>query len=86
MRTFNSSDRKKNYIMSNNQEITNFDSLPNGIKKRIMELHFDDYQEWVHESIPALNNQSIISTINTDNGLEKLCEYLLKIESYLGIR
>ncbi len=64
---------------------SDLDDLPNGIKKLIMELHPRDYQEWVHESIPALDDLSIIETINSDNGMAKLNQYLRKIESYLGI-
>ena len=30
---------------------------PSGIQKRIIELHPHDFQEWVHELIPALNNR-----------------------------
>jgi hypothetical protein len=67
------------------KKYTDYDSLPSGIKKRIMELHPHDFQEWVHELIPALNNRSIIDTINTNNGMTDLYQYLKKIESYLGI-
>lgn len=63
---------------------SDFDNLPNGIKKRIMELNPRDYQTWVHLAIPALNDLSIIETINSDNGMVKLNQYLRKIESYLG--
>jgi hypothetical protein len=62
-----------------------FDSLPKGLKKRIVELHPSDYQSWVHKEIPALDGHSIIETINSEDGMVKLNQYLRKIESYLGI-
>jgi hypothetical protein len=61
-----------------------FESLPATIKKRIVELHPRDYKTWVYESIPALNDHSIIETINADNGIVQLNKYLRRIESYLG--
>jgi hypothetical protein len=65
-------------------EYKDFDSLPNGIKKRLIELHPNDHDEWVHEAIPALNGRSIIDTINSENGMTELNQYLRKVESYLG--
>jgi hypothetical protein len=67
------------------KKYTDYNSLPSGIQKCIAELHPHDYQKWVHELIPALNNRSIIDTINTDNGMVELYQYLKKIESYLGV-
>jgi len=40
-----------------NEKYTDYNSLPSGIQKRIIELHPHDFQEWVHELIPALNNR-----------------------------
>lgn len=64
----------------------NYESLPERIKERIKTLHPRDYEEWVYVSIPALNNLSIIQTINTENGIVELNKYLNRIESYLGIK
>ena len=50
-------------------KINVFGDLPKGFRQRVKTIHPNDYELWVNTVIPALNNCSIIESINKDDGI-----------------
>jgi hypothetical protein len=58
--------------------------LPHHIRKRILGLSQPDPEQWVLKTIPALGNQSIIETMNSEGGEVKIVDYIGRLEGYLS--
>jgi len=61
-----------------------FHGLPDGLKERVSKIAAPNEESWVKESIPALDGKTFLEQINEEDGYEKVCQYLTKVEGYLG--
>ena len=63
--------------------VSRFEELPDDIQDKLMRFHPRDYPTFVFEPIPALEDQSIINTINSGPEGETLVrDYLQRAEGY----
>ena len=63
-------------------EYASFSELPDGLKKRISEIA-PNKEEWVRQAIPALGGKTFLQQLNEEDGYEKVCRYLTKVEGNL---
>lgn len=61
--------------------LNSYDDLPAGIKKNIEKVIGGDVASWVHRSIPALHNKSIMEVMNSSGGELEVRAYLQRVES-----
>jgi uncharacterized protein (DUF2384 family) len=58
--------------------------LPLRVQRRVVDLARSNPEEWVLKPIPALENRSIIDIMNSDEGEERVAQFLLRLEGMLG--
>jgi hypothetical protein len=65
--------------MSDQLSKTELSKLPPWIRQKIEQLEINDPEQWIHKSIPALGNLSVIETLRKPSGEEALREYFSKV-------
>jgi hypothetical protein len=64
-------------------KFNSFEDLPIGLRERILSIASDNLDEWLRKPIPALEGKSFLQTLNEENGYDKICKFLIKVEAYL---
>jgi hypothetical protein len=62
-----------------------FDDLPAWLKDRIQQLAGDRAESWVHESVPALSNKTVIAVMNLEDGEQRMRAYLRAVDGYFRL-
>lgn len=60
-----------------------FEDLPPNLQSRIKAIASEDVENWLRTPIPALGRKTFLEQLNEEDGYEKICQYLTKVEGYL---
>ena len=61
-----------------------YQDLPGALQKRVSKVASPDEEAWVNQAIPALEGKTFLEQLNEQDGYEKVCQYLTKVEGYFG--
>jgi len=67
--------------MSGELDESSLFQLPHWVGLRIAELGVSCPEIWIHRTIPALNDQSVLETVRQPDGETRLHEYFAKVAS-----
>lgn len=65
------------------KKYNSYEDLNPGIQNRIKQIAGADIETWLRKPVPALDNKSILELLNEDDGYQKVCKYLTKVEGFL---
>jgi hypothetical protein len=65
-------------------KFASYDDLPDGLKERVSKIASPNEHSWVNKAIPALGGKTFLEQLNEEDGYEKVCQYLTKVEGYFG--
>jgi hypothetical protein len=60
------------------------DDIPNQLKARIAKLNQPDVEKWVLLRLPALDNKSVIETLNAPDGEKKVIQMLDRMSEFIS--
>jgi hypothetical protein len=60
------------------------DDIPNQLTARIAKLNQPDVEKWVLLRLPALDNKSVIETLNAPDGEKKVIQMLDRMSEFIS--